>query len=97
VTRLAWRRAARFFGLFLIIGAALLFWGSAAVGTKVHNLAGDGTVDQKIVGLTLFTAERVGNVTTLRPGLGALVVVILVPLLAATIALTVTAWTTPRP
>jgi hypothetical protein len=79
---LALRRALRVLGLLLVIGVAFYVWEMLGAASEVRQLVGDGVVERKLGFMTILTVERVGQTSTLKPGAG-LLLVLVIPAMAA--------------
>ncbi|MQB01632.1 MAG: hypothetical protein GEU78_15305 [Actinobacteria bacterium] len=79
------RRVRRVLVLTAVAGMAVVLWSMFTAGAQLRE-SGERSVETGFPGLPVFTAERSGNTSTLQPRIGFLVVVLVVPLLAAGIS-----------
>lgn len=75
-------RARRAFAMLGVLGLIVTMVSMFLTAAQLRG-EGDGSADVGILGLTLFSAERAtidgGTTASLRPGLGVLVVLVLIP------------------
>src|SRR3981081_2895070 len=82
---IVWKRAARVFGLVLIVMFVVAFWGVVTVARNLGSVT-SGSTDYSILGIQLLVGSKNGSTSTLQPQLGAALVLVFRILAAATTA-----------
>ena len=93
---IVWKRGARVFVLVLVLMFGVAVWGVISVARGLAPQA-SGSADFTLLGMRMFEGTKDGNVSTLQPEAGALLV-LAVPVLAAaiTVALSMLSGRRPR-
>jgi hypothetical protein len=83
MNRRAAGRAVAAFTVLFFIGLIIYVTQMLTAGVAMRDIEGDGTVSRGVFGMTVLTVERIGNVTTVAPGVGIFFLLLVIPAVVA--------------